>query len=172
MKLLIISPALISSKTVSATSEITSMLRTYCLRMLPEEPRAPSALSVSLRSGLDACSAGIRPKIKPVSTETSKCEAEHAGVNVDFAQARNVCRIDCDEQFDSTECEQQSQYAADERKQNAFRQQLPYQPDSPAPRAMRTAISFCLAAARASRRLATFSNTYASRRDNNMTMYC
>ena len=74
-KLLTSSPALTSSTSASATSATTSTSRNRRLRApCPPAPLPPS-LSVSLRFRRVASSAGARPKMIPVTSETLSVQA-------------------------------------------------------------------------------------------------
>src|SRR5215510_4977000 len=68
-KLLIISPAPMSSASASAICATMNMLRKRAPRALESAPFPPS-LSISLRSSFEACQAGARPEMIPASSET------------------------------------------------------------------------------------------------------
>ena len=59
-----------SKISATATSMMTSALRNRAPRLLCPDPRAPSR-SISCRLRRPACSAGAKPKIRPVSADTT-----------------------------------------------------------------------------------------------------
>ena len=73
-KLRIISPAPTNSMSDKATSATTSRLRVRRPRAPPVEPRPPS-LSDCVRSGFEACSAGSKPNTTAVMSDTATTNA-------------------------------------------------------------------------------------------------
>ena len=120
-------PALTSSTTDSATSITTSRLRV-------RPPCAPApvlrpALSASVTSGFDVCSAGTRPNTMPVSSETPSENSEHRHVDRDARLVRHVeLGHQRDDRANRAEGEQHAQHAAGEREQDALGQELAQQP--------------------------------------------
>ena len=119
-------PALTSSTTDSATSITTSRLRVRppCVPV----PVLRPALSASVMSDREVCSAGTRPNTIPVRTETTRAKSKHGQVDRD---PRLVGDVELGhhrhDRLDGAEREQHAEEAAGERQQDALGQQLPQQ---------------------------------------------
>ncbi len=74
IKLLISNPALTNSMNDSAISETIIRLRSR-LCCTPPDPLRPPSFNPEFKSIRDACSAGARPKMKPVSTVSPSVKA-------------------------------------------------------------------------------------------------
>ncbi len=85
------SPEPITRTKASATSETKSSVRKRRRERPKVEPRPPS-ISAACGSSRDAESAGVRPKSKPVATESSEREGQYARVEARLRQARDLRR--------------------------------------------------------------------------------
>ena len=83
-----------SSTSASPISLTTSSARAlFCRNPLPERPLL--SLSVVFRSARDACSAGTRPKTRPVSERDDRGKRQHAPVDADAGRHRRRCAGCC-----------------------------------------------------------------------------
>ena len=160
MKLLISSPAPVSRMTASAISAMAKALRAPC-RMFPEPLRPPS-FSTSCRLVADACIAGSAPNSNPVNTETPMVNHSTAAsmpmrsfigncIGVSFSRASRPTYASPKPSAPPTN----ARITLSVSICRTVRQRL-------APSAVRIAISFCRAAARASSRFAIFAHAISN----------
>ena len=154
MKLLIINPAPTSSTSESAISAATSRLRRRCCP--PPAPLRPPSFSVSFKSGFEASSAGAVPNTKPVNSEhaavnpntrPSRSNFIQKGMSMGIALSSRSSPHSASTNPSAPLIKPSSKLSVSSCRKMRLRF---------APSAARIAISFCRAVARASNRLATF----------------
>ena len=97
-------------------------------------PVLRAALSASVTSGLDVCSAGARPKRTPVRRDSPSVNRSTGAFRAMRAFVGDVeLGHHRDDQPDRTKGKQHTAGAADERQQDVLRQQLPHQPAAACP---------------------------------------
>ena len=117
----------ISSTSASATSTTTRTERTlFCRNPVPDRPAL--SFSVVVRSVFELWSAGIRPKISPVASETADGEGDDHPVETDdravLADARQAGGVDRQQRADAGPSDEQPEHSAGERQHDALGQEL------------------------------------------------
>jgi hypothetical protein len=82
-------------------------------------PLRPPSCSTAVRSGRDNCSAGARPKSRPVTIGCGGCGEDH-GVEGHVLDARQARRAYCDEELRRRPRHRQAKHAAEQRQYDAL----------------------------------------------------